>query len=438
MSRTKKEVARKRYDTEAVYHDLVKRYGYHIYRANLIEYEKETGIWPSFVQASRYRVGKGEYNIQSYVPKSMRGTTTTTPQEKSPMTAAPQTSNLKEATAGGMHLSVDDAHSKSSVYERIEQLMREASLLAQVPDKDPAFVPFGDFDTIRNVIKSGLFCPVYTQGHTGCGKTFPTEQACALEKREFIRVPITIETDEDDLIGGFRLKANANGETETVFEFGPIPVAMFRGAIVCLDEIDLAGSKIMCLQPVLEGKPLTIKKLGITIKPAPGFNIFATANTKGRGSDDGKYIGANMQNEAFLERFVFTIEAQYPNVDVEAKILCKTYEKIGGVVTDDDAARFRVLAKWADGIRTTYQEEGIEDLIALRRLVHIVTAYKIFGDLDKAINMCLNRFDKSVQEKFMDFYSKLKPEPVVAPKAPKSAPATPKGNKPKAAPPSGW
>lgn len=444
MSRKKqserKQDERKRYDTEAVYHDLVKRFGYHIYRANLIEYEKATGIWPSFVQASRYRVGKGEYNISSYVPKSMRGSAPTTTQETSQMTSATQ-SDTKEASAGGMHLSSDE-QSLTGIHARMEQLMREASLLATIPDRDSAFVPFGDFDTIRSVIKSGQFCPIYIQGHTGCGKTFPVEQACALEKREYIRVPITIETDEDDLIGGFRLKANEHGETETVFELGPVPVAMLRGAIVLLDEIDLAGSKVMCLQPVLEGKPLTIKKLGITIKPQPGFNVVATANTKGRGSDDGKYIGANMQNEAFLERFVFTIEAQYPGIDIEAKILCKTYEKIGGVVSDEDASRFRVLAKWADSIRETYQQEGIEDLIAMRRLVHIVTAYKIFGDPDKAIRMCLNRFDKNVQEKFMDFYSKLKPEPVnyptaKPPQAAKPAGAAPK-KKPTGAPPTGW
>ena len=190
------------------------------------------------------------------------------------------------------------------------------------------------------MIASRVFCPVFITGHSGNGKTFQIEQACAIEAREYIRVNITGETDEDDLIGGFRLK-----DGETVFELGPVVVAMLRGAVLLLDEVDLAGPKVMCLQPVLEGNPLTIKKLGITIAPNPGFTVFATANTKGRGSEDGKYIGTNMLNEAFLERFNFTIEQTYPSVAVEKKILAKTFETFGGEVTSDVSLFFETLAK---------------------------------------------------------------------------------------------
>ena len=224
------------------------------------------------------------------------------------------------------------------------------------------------------------------------------------ENREYIRVNITVDTDEDDLIGGFRLK---NGET--VFELGPVPIAMLRGAVLTIDEIDLAGSKIMCLQPVLEGQPLLIKKLGVTIHPASGFTVFATANTKGRGSDDGKYVGTNLLNEAFLERFNATIEQDYPGVAVEKKILSKTYETLGGTNTASTAAFFELLAKWADAIRATFKEGAIEDLITTRRLCHIVKLYAVFGDPKRALTLALNRFDTSVQQKFLDFYAKLDP-----------------------------
>lgn len=295
----------------------------------------------------------------------------------------------------------------TDIESRIEALMSQASLLARVPEKSKAFVPFGDFEAVRRVIGSRVFCPVFITGHSGNGKTFQIEQACAMENREYVRVNITAETDEDDLIGGFRLK-----DGETVFELGPIVIAMLRGSVLLLDEVDLAGPKVMCLQPVLEGNPLTIKKLGITIRPTAGFTVFATANTKGRGSDDGKYIGTNLLNEAFLERFNFTIEQAYPTIAVEKRILAKTFRAFGGTMTDEATTFFETLARWADAIRATFAEDGIEDLVSTRRLCHIAKTYYIFGDKDKALKLCLNRFDTSVQSKFLDFYAKLSPENV--------------------------
>ena len=289
--------------------------------------------------------------------------------------------------------------------QRIEDLVSQSSALAQVPERNSAFVPFGEFGIIRKIIKSKQFHPVFITGLSGNGKTFQVEQACALEKVEHIRINITLETDEDDLIGGFRLK---NGET--VFELGPIPVAMLRGCPITIDEIDLASPKVMCLQPVLEGRSLTIKKLGITIAPKPGFTVFATANTKGRGSDDGRFVGTNLLNEAFLERFPITVEQAYPSINVEKKILLRSFEQLGATATPAAVTFFETLARWAETIRVTYFEEGIEDLISTRRLVHIVKTYAIFNDEQRALTLCLNRFDKEVQAKFVDLYNKFAPE----------------------------
>lgn len=322
-------------------------------------------------------------------------------------------------TDTSLSLALPKTATTTEIEERIEAMVSQASLLARVPEKSKAFVPFGDFESVRRVIASRVFCPVFITGHSGNGKTFQIEQACAMEGREYVRVNITAETDEDDLIGGFRLK-----DGDTIFELGPIVVAMLRGSVLLLDEVDLAGPKVLCLQPVLEGNALTIKKLGVTIKPAPGFTVFATANTKGRGSDDGKYIGTNLLNEAFLERFNFTIEQAYPSVAVEKKILARTYQSFGGVMNDEVTTYFETLAKWADAIRATFEEDGVEDLISTRRLCHIAKTFFIFGDKDRALTLCLNRFDKSVQSKFLDFWAKLNPEsvePVAAPAADPSA-----------------
>ena len=262
-----------------------------------------------------------------------------------------------------------------------------------IPQKDDSFVKFGNFGDIKKVIESRLFYPTFITGLSGNGKTFSVEQACSQLKRELIRVNITIETDEDDLIGGFRL---VNGET--VWHNGPVIEALERGAILLLDEIDLASNKILCLQSILEGKGVFLKKIGKWVAPKDGFNVIATANTKGKGSDDGRFIGTNVLNEAFLERFPVTFEQEYPTASIETKILNKNC---------DDADFCKRLADWADIIRKTFYDGGIEEIISTRRLVHIVKAYSIFGDKAKAISVCVNRFDDETKQAFLELYDKV-------------------------------
>jgi hypothetical protein len=262
-----------------------------------------------------------------------------------------------------------------------------------IPQKDDSFVKFGNFGDIKKVIESYLFYPTFITGLSGNGKTFSVEQACAQLKRELIRVNITIETDEDDLIGGFRL---VNGET--VWHNGPVIEALERGAVLLLDEIDLASNKILCLQSILEGKGVFLKKIGKWVTPKSGFNVVATANTKGKGSDDGRFIGTNVLNEAFLERFPVTFEQEYPTASTETKILNKNC---------DDADFCKRLADWADIIRKTFYDGGIEEIISTRRLVHIVKAYSIFGDKAKAISVCINRFDDETKQAFLELYDKV-------------------------------
>ena len=267
-----------------------------------------------------------------------------------------------------------------------------------VPTKDSTFVPFGNFKDVKKIIQSRIFYPTFITGLSGNGKTFSVEQACAQLGRELIRVNITIETDEDDLIGGFRL---VNGET--VWHNGPVIEALERGAILLLDEIDLASNKILCLQSVLEGSGVFLKKIGKFVRPRAGFNIIATANTKGKGSDDGRFIGTNVLNEAFLERFPVTFEQEYPTVANEIKILNGVSQQIG--VTDADFCKR--LVDWADIIRKTFYDGGIEDLISTRRLVHIVRAFSIFNDKAKAIQVCINRFDDETKQSFLELYDKV-------------------------------
>ena len=262
-----------------------------------------------------------------------------------------------------------------------------------IPQKDDSFVRFSNFADIKKIIESRVFYPTFITGLSGNGKTFSVEQACAQLGRELIRVNITIETDEDDLIGGFRL---INGDT--VWHNGPVIEALERGAILLLDEIDLASNKILCLQSILEGKGVFLKKIGRFVKPAKGFNVIATANTKGKGSDDGRFIGTNVLNEAFLERFPVTFEQEYPTVATETKILNKLC---------DDENFCKRLADWADIIRKTFYDGGIEEIISTRRLVHIVKAYSIFGDKAKAIQVCVNRFDDETKQAFLELYDKV-------------------------------
>ena len=267
-----------------------------------------------------------------------------------------------------------------------------------VPDKDPNYVPFGNYSDVKKIIQSKMFYPTFITGLSGNGKTFSVEQACAQLGRELIRVNITIETDEDDLIGGFRL---VNGAT--VWHDGPVIQALNRGAILLLDEVDLASNKILCLQSILEGKGVFLKKVGRFVKPANGFNIFATANTKGKGSDDGRFIGTNVLNEAFLERFALTFEQQYPTPKTEQNILEKVAINYG--VLDKDFCEN--LANWADIIRKTFNDGGIDEVISTRRLVHIIRAFAIWNDRMKAIKVCVNRFDDETKQSFLELYDKI-------------------------------
>jgi hypothetical protein len=268
-----------------------------------------------------------------------------------------------------------------------------------VPKKDPVFVSFGNYPDVKSIIKSKMFYPVFITGLSGNGKTMGVTQACAENKRELIRVNITIETDEDDLLGGYRLK-----DGQTVWQNGPVIEAMERGAVLLLDEIDLASNKIMCLQPILEGSGVFVKKINRFIKPANGFNVIATANTKGQGSDDGKFIGTNVLNEAFLERFPITFEQSYPSVAIEQKILVNTYKNSTGKSDDDFCKK---LVTWADVIRKTYFDGGVDEIISTRRLVHIIQAYAIFGKKMKAVEVCTNRFDDDTKNSFIELYTKV-------------------------------
>jgi MoxR-like ATPase len=267
-----------------------------------------------------------------------------------------------------------------------------------IPQKDDTFVQFGNFKDIKKIIQSRLFYPTFITGLSGNGKTFGVEQACAQLKRELIRVNITIETDEDDLIGGFRL---VNGET--VWHNGPVIEALERGAVLLLDEVDLASNKILCLQSILEGKGVFLKKIGKFIQPKDGFNVIATANTKGKGSDDGRFIGTNVLNEAFLERFPVTFEQEYPTPATELKILQGVASDLN-VVAPDFCKR---LTDWADIIRKTFYDGGIEEVISTRRLVHVIRAYSIFADKKKALEVCTNRFDDETKSSFMELYDKV-------------------------------
>jgi len=278
---------------------------------------------------------------------------------------------------------------------QMQSIVSEEKNFASV---DPTFIAWGAFHDIVKIIKSNMFYPTYISGLSGNGKTFMVEQACAKVKKEFIRVQINPETDEDDLLGGFRL---INGET--VFAKGPVLKAMENGAILLLDEIDRATNKIMCLQGILEGKPVLVKKTGEIVKPAEGFNVIATANTKGKGSEDGRFTAASIIDEAFLERFTISVDQQFPGMGTEKKIVLKHMEKFGA--TDDDFADKLVI--WADIIRKTFYDDGVDEVISTRRLCHIVQTFSIFNKRDKAIDLCISRFDDDTKSAFLDLYTKV-------------------------------
>ena len=267
-----------------------------------------------------------------------------------------------------------------------------------IPPKDKTFVEWGNFKDVFKIIKSRMFYPTFVTGLSGNGKTFMVEQACAKAGREYVRVQISPETDEDDLIGGFRL---LNGET--VFQKGPVIKAMEAGAVLLIDEIDRGTNKIMCLQGILEGKPVLIKKTGEVVTPKNGFNVLATANTKGKGSDDGRFTAATILDEAFLERFTITVEQPYPSVAIEKKIVNKHMEKFECL----DESFTETLVGWADTIRKTFEDGGIDEVVSTRRLCHIVQTFSIFNKRDKAVALCINRFDDDTKEAFLDLYTKV-------------------------------
>jgi MoxR-like ATPase len=331
----------------------------------LVDHANDMGLnYPSFVTKPENRVGRGKYQIQ------MLATVTQLPKRAAEPVAEAETI-------------------KQSVFEQVK---------IEVPQKDKSYVSWGFFRDVKQIIDSMQFYPVFIAGLSGNGKTMMVEQACAQAQRKYVRVNITEETDEDDLIGGFRL---VNGET--VWCDGPIPQAMKQGAICLIDEIDRGSNKLMCLQAVLEGKPLYIKKTGAVIHAQEGFNVIATANTKGRGSEDGRFTGARILDEAFLERFVATMDQPYPTTAVEKKIILNAMEtsgKLDGEFADN-------LVTWSDIIRTTFKDGGVDDLISTRRLVHIARTYGIFGDRSKAIELCISRFDEDTRVAFLDLYSKV-------------------------------
>ena len=344
-------------------------------RSQINQYVDDRNIKnPSWLKSDTYKIGRGVYRLP------LTGDVSPTVQEtvSKKTEKAPESDTVNQA-----------AYVVSSLTGNI------------VPTKDPVFVPWGHYKDIKSIVTSKQFYPIFITGLSGNGKTMNVQQACANSKRECIRVNITIETDEDDLLGGYRLQ-----DGQTVWQNGPVIEAMERGAILLLDEIDLASNKIMCLQPILEGNGVFIKKINKFVKPAPGFNVIATANTKGQGSDDGKFIGTNILNEAFLERFPITVEQSYPTNKNETKILDNVMTEKG--LTKQIDKKFSTnLITWADIIRKTFYEGGVDEIISTRRLVHIVDAYAIFKDKMKSIQMCVNRFDTDTKTSFIDLYTKI-------------------------------
>lgn len=280
----------------------------------------------------------------------------------------------------------------------VTQAKMEVTVENLVPKIDPTFVAFGFYRDLTKVLKSENFYPTFISGLSGNGKTTMVEQACAKLKRECLRVNISVETDEDDLIGG-----NTLVDGNVVYREGPVLTAMKRGAILILDEIDRGSNKMMCLQAILEGKPYFNKKTGETVFPAKGFNVIATANTKGRGSDDGKFISAQILDDAFLERFAITVEQEYPSAKIEKQIVLNKMEKAGAI--DEEFADN--LVTWAEIIRKTFYDGGIDDLISTRRLEHIVNAFAMFNSRQKAVELCVNRFDADTKSAFLDLYTKV-------------------------------
>ena len=356
--------------------EAAKRFGATATRQQLVALSSEGFSRQFWLESDKYRVGRGVYQLPlDEFNINLTGATATViemPKKESPVAVAKPVAKI------------------SSV-GRVEEG-------AIVPKVNSLYVPFGFFDKMKAIVASQRFYPVFVSGLSGNGKTFMVEQACAQAKREFLRVNISPETDEDDLIGGFRL---IDGETKW-FD-GPVIQAMKRGSVLVLDEIDRGSNKLMCMQGVLEGKGVLVKKTGEYVEPAQGFNVVATANTKGKGDETGRYMAATILDDAFLERFPITVEQEYPDTKVETKILAKVFDSLG--INDKDFATN--LVKWADIIRKTFQEGAIDELISTRRLVHIAEAYTIFNDKMDAIQYCINRFDGETKSAFLDLYTKI-------------------------------
>ena len=346
-------------------------------RSEINSYIDDNGLKnPGWLKSDKYKIGRGVYTL--------------------PVDGNDVSPVVKEVKQ----------KSKVETAESVDTVNKAAMIVSSltgniVPTKDDVFVPWGHFKDIKSIVSSKQFYPIFITGLSGNGKTMNVQQACAQSKRECIRVNITIETDEDDLLGGYRLQ-----DGQTVWQHGPVVEAMERGALLLLDEIDLASNKIMCLQPILEGNGVFLKKINKFVQPANGFNVIATANTKGQGSDDGKFIGTNVLNEAFLERFPITVEQSYPTNKIENKILDNVMSD--KKLTRKQDEKFAIdLVNWADIIRKTFYEGGVDEIISTRRLVHIVEAFSIFKNKMKAIEMCTNRFDLDTKTSFLDLYTKI-------------------------------
>ena len=353
---------------------------------NQLSFSKEqfdaVGEFPYWLKSNRYNFKDGSvFNLTPILAIDNNGTTVpvSKPEPLTVPKVAPQVQQMPVAAATASVNMIDDN-------------------VKIIPEKMPNYVPFGHAKDVKNIIKSKMFFPFFVTGLSGNGKTLMIEQTCAQLRRELFRVNITIETDEDDLMGGHTLQ---NGNI--IFREGPVIKAMRKGAVLLLDEVDLGSNKMMCLQSVLEGKGYLIKKTGEWVTPTPGFTVVATANTKGQGSEDGKFIGTQIMNEAMLERFAITMQQEYPPVTTERNILKQEMALTGDV--DEDFVK--KLVDWADIIRKTYYEGAIDDVITTRRLVHIVSAYKMFGDKLKAITMCISRFDEETRNAVLDLYTKV-------------------------------
>jgi hypothetical protein len=355
--------------------EAAKRYGNVVTRQQLVDLSSEGFSRQFWLESDKYRVGRGKYELplsEFDINLNLASNVVEMPkQTPAPVAQKPV--------------------AKISSVGRVE----EGSV---IPKVNPLYVAFGFFDKMKAIVASNRFYPIFVSGLSGNGKTFMVEQACAQTKREFLRVNISPETDEDDLIGGFRL---IDGETKW-FD-GPVIQAMKRGSVLVLDEIDRGSNKLMCLQGILEGKGVLIKKTGEFVEPVSGFNIVATANTKGKGDETGRYMAATILDDAFLERFPITVEQEYPDTKIETKILKKVFANLN--IQDEEFATN--LVKWADIIRKTFEEGAIDELISTRRLVHIAEAFTIFGDKMDAIQYCINRFDAETKNSFLDLYTKI-------------------------------